>query len=53
MHPHKIDTHIPVRICTHARRTDASEALSEALKREGCTFVGPTTCYSFMQVRRW
>ncbi|WP_343162786.1 DNA-3-methyladenine glycosylase I [Oleiagrimonas sp. C23AA] len=30
-------------------QTDASRALSRALKREGFRFVGPTTCYAFMQ----
>ncbi|KIY98189.1 DNA-3-methyladenine glycosylase I [Monoraphidium neglectum] len=29
--------------------TPASAALSAALKKEGFSFVGPTTCYSFMQ----
>ncbi|KAI8469534.1 MAG: Methyladenine glycosylase-domain-containing protein [Monoraphidium minutum] len=29
--------------------TPASERLSKALKEAGFTFVGPTTCYSFMQ----
>ena len=27
----------------------ASEALSKDLKRRGFRFVGPTTCYAFMQ----
>jgi len=30
-------------------RTDASTALSKALRRRGWTFVGPTTAYAFMQ----
>lgn len=39
---------------THARlarltRTPESTALSKDLKRRGWTFVGPTTCYAFMQ----
>ena len=29
--------------------TDASTALSKDLKKRGWTFVGPTTCYAFMQ----
>jgi DNA-3-methyladenine glycosylase I len=30
-------------------RTDASVALSQALRKRGWTFVGPTTAYAFMQ----
>jgi DNA-3-methyladenine glycosylase I len=30
-------------------RTPASEALSRALRARGFAFVGPTTCYAFMQ----
>jgi DNA-3-methyladenine glycosylase I len=30
-------------------KTDASTALSRALRRRGFTFVGPTTAYAFMQ----
>ena len=30
-------------------KTDASTALSKALKRAGFGFVGPTTCYAMMQ----
>jgi DNA-3-methyladenine glycosylase I len=30
-------------------RTAASEALSRALRARGFAFVGPTTCYAFMQ----
>jgi DNA-3-methyladenine glycosylase I len=29
--------------------TEASRALSKALRKRGFTFVGPTTCYAFMQ----
>src|SRR5690606_6800433 len=29
--------------------TPQSEAMSKALKRRGFRFVGPTTCYAFMQ----
>jgi len=29
--------------------TDESIALSKDLKKRGFTFVGPTTCYAFMQ----
>jgi DNA-3-methyladenine glycosylase I len=29
--------------------TDASRALSKDLRKRGWTFVGPTTCYAFMQ----
>jgi DNA-3-methyladenine glycosylase I len=29
--------------------TDASKALSKDLKKRGFSFVGPTTCYAFMQ----
>lgn len=31
---------------THSRE---SEALSAALKKEGCKYVGPVTCYSLLQ----
>ena len=30
-------------------QTDASRAMSRELKRRGLRFVGPTTCYAFMQ----
>lgn len=30
-------------------QTDASLAMSKALKKRGFTFVGPTICYAFMQ----
>ena len=30
-------------------KTDASVALSKALRKRGWTFVGPTTAYAFMQ----
>lgn len=30
-------------------RTEASEAMSKALKKAGFKFVGPTICYAFMQ----
>lgn len=30
-------------------KTDASTALSKDLKKRGWSFVGPTTCYAFMQ----
>lgn len=30
-------------------QTDASRALSKDLRKRGFTFVGPTTCYAFMQ----
>lgn len=30
-------------------KTDESTAMSKALKRRGWSFVGPTTCYAFMQ----
>ena len=30
-------------------QTDASKALSKDLKKRGWSFVGPTTCYAFMQ----
>lgn len=30
-------------------KTDTSTALSKELRRRGWTFVGPTTCYAFMQ----
>lgn len=29
--------------------TDASDAMSRDLKKRGCTFVGSTICYAFMQ----
>ncbi len=29
--------------------TPESQAMSKALKRQGFRFVGPTTCYAFMQ----
>ena len=30
-------------------KTDASTRLSKSLKKQGWSFVGPTTCYAFMQ----
>lgn len=30
-------------------QTEASQALSKALKKAGFSFIGPTTCYAFMQ----
>lgn len=30
-------------------QTEASRALSKDLRKRGFTFVGPTTCYAFMQ----
>ena len=30
-------------------QTDISQSLSKALKKNGFKFVGPTTCYAFMQ----
>ena len=30
-------------------KTEVSTALSKALKKQGWSFVGPTTCYAFMQ----
>lgn len=30
-------------------KTALSEHMSKALKKEGFTFIGPTTCYAFMQ----
>lgn len=30
-------------------QTEASKAMSKALKKKGFGFVGPTTCYAFMQ----
>jgi DNA-3-methyladenine glycosylase I len=30
-------------------KTDESTAMSKELKRRGWSFVGPTTCYAFMQ----
>ena len=30
-------------------QTPASQAMSKALKKKGFVFVGPTTCYAFMQ----
>ena len=30
-------------------RNARSDAMSRGLKRHGCTFVGPTICYAFMQ----
>ncbi|MGH9158818.1 MAG: DNA-3-methyladenine glycosylase I [Vicinamibacteraceae bacterium] len=30
-------------------RTPASDALSRDLRQRGCSFVGPTICYAFMQ----
>ncbi len=32
-----------------AATTDESVAMSKALKKRGWSFVGPTTCYAFMQ----
>lgn len=33
----------------HLAKTPTSTALSKDLKKRGFTFVGPTTCYAFMQ----
>ncbi len=45
--------HRPPRITPDALRlltqTDASRALSTDLRKRGFAFVGPTTCYAFMQ----
>lgn len=48
------------RVMTNAAlpiRTPESLAMSKALKKAGFKFVGPTTCYSLMQVHlltiRW
>jgi DNA-3-methyladenine glycosylase I len=30
-------------------QTDESTAMSKELKRRGFRFIGPTTCYAFMQ----
>jgi DNA-3-methyladenine glycosylase I len=32
-----------------ASRSGESEAMARALRRRGCTFVGPVTCYALMQ----
>lgn len=34
---------------TAPAQTDASQQMSKALKKKGFKFVGPTTCYAFMQ----
>eukprot|EP01062_Namystynia_karyoxenos_P018144 TRINITY_DN16747_c0_g1_i1.p1 TRINITY_DN16747_c0_g1~~TRINITY_DN16747_c0_g1_i1.p1 ORF type:complete len:310 (+),score=109.40 TRINITY_DN16747_c0_g1_i1:74-931(+) len=36
-------------LCTELSRTPESAALSADLRRRGWNFVGPTTCYAFMQ----
>lgn len=33
----------------HAEATEISKRMSKALKKDGFRFVGPTTCYAFMQ----
>ncbi len=38
----------PLRVAPPAT-TEASTALAKDLRRRGWTFVGPTTCYAFMQ----
>lgn len=39
----------PVELAEIPAKTEASEALSRALKKRGFKFVGATTCYAFMQ----
>lgn len=39
----------PGRLSEIPAKTDASEALSRALKQRGFKFTGATTCYAFMQ----
>lgn len=39
----------PVQLSDIPAKTEASEALSRALKKRGFKFVGATTCYAFMQ----
>jgi DNA-3-methyladenine glycosylase I len=39
----------PVTAEAIAAETEASRALSKDLRRRGFSFVGPTTCYAFMQ----
>ena len=34
---------------TAPAQTDISQQMSKALKKKGFKFVGPTTCYAFMQ----
>jgi len=40
---------LTARAFSELTRTPASTALSKDLKERGWTFVGPTTCYAFMQ----
>ena len=35
--------------CRKSAETEASRALSKDLRKRGFSFVGPTTCYAFMQ----
>lgn len=39
----------PVELADVPAKTEASEALSKALRKRGFKFVGATTCYAFMQ----
>ncbi len=43
------DASVPKRLTDVPAATAESTALSKALKRRGFRFVGPTTCYAFMQ----
>jgi DNA-3-methyladenine glycosylase I len=40
---------LTVEVLRTLAETDASRALSKDLRKRGFTFVGPTTCYAFMQ----
>ena len=39
----------PIRLGEIPAQTEASKRLSKDLKKRGFSFVGPTTCYAFMQ----
>lgn len=47
--PPRDSTEVPMTRADIAATTDASHAMSRDLKRRGFRFVGPTTCYAFMQ----
>lgn len=47
---YKPETHTPPESKAHINAlTDISKTMSKDLKKRGWKFVGPTTCYSFMQ----
>ncbi|RAJ97014.1 DNA-3-methyladenine glycosylase I [Aliidiomarina maris] len=46
---HQVVDNCPQSMADIATDTEASKAMSKALKKAGFNFVGPTICYAFMQ----